>query len=385
MLRWELQENRLTQALQAVQKKGVEILDLTELNPTQVGLTYPPHLLAELADPSILSYHPSPQGLLSARQAVASIYAQKGIRLNPEEIVLTASTSEAYSFLFRLLAEAGDAVLTPQPGYPLLEYLAGLNHLELTSYPLRYQGRWQIDVKVLEARLTERVKAIVLIHPNHPTGNGITRQELEEILSLARRRQMPLIADEVFAEYLFKPNDSLPLTLAGGEEVLTFSLGGISKFLGLPQMKLAWCAVTGPKDQVRSACEKLELIADTYLSVNTPVQSAFPKWLACAEEIQSQIRNRLERNRHFLQGVFRHVAGAELLQAEGGWSAVLRVPAIADEEEFLVRLLEQERLFIHPGYFFDFEESGFLVVSLLTPPARLERGIRILLKSAASS
>jgi hypothetical protein len=375
---WDLTPNRLTQLKEKLLSQGTHVLDLTESNPTKVGLRYPQELLSFLSDPRSLEYEPSPMGLLESRKAVSSIYAAKGVSVPTEQILLTASTSEAYSFLFRLLANPGDEILVPKPSYPLFEYLMGLHDLNAVSYPLIYSGQWTLDLDALSRAMTQRTKAVIAVHPNNPTGSCFTREELQDLRALLRERKVPLIADEVFAEYLgtlYNGRVSPSRTLAGDQETLTFSLGGLSKWMGLPQMKLAWIAATGPSELLRKALERLEVIADTFLSVSTPIQHAFPRWMGIAPLIQDQIRARLSGNRQLLEKRLASHRAVEFLQADGGWNAVLRVPSLKDEEGFVLRLLEEKRLLIHPGYFFDFKEPGFLVISLLVPPESLEKGL----------
>lgn len=382
---WDLTPNRMWRLRQDLERRGVSILDLTESNPTQAGLVYPGGLLEALADPAGLLYEPDAKGALPARQAVASTFARKGARVDPERIVLTASTSEAYSFLFRLLADPGDQVLVPGPSYPLFDYLAQLNDLEQVRYSLRLNGTggWEVDLDQLRKAAGPRSRILVVVHPNNPTGSCLRREDLEELVEFCGRRGLSLVSDEVFAEYLFREDPAIPATLLRESGALHFALGGLSKFLGLPQMKLAWIACGGDSEAARPALERLELIADTTLSVNTPVQTALPAWLKQAAGIQAQIRGRLQENHRLLEGVLQGGPG-RLLPSDGGWSAVLRFPQVQDEEEWCLRLLERWHVWLHPGYFFDFEEPGMLVVSLLTLPARLREGVQRVLRHAGA-
>lgn len=378
---WDLRPNPFSQQLEALREGQVPLLDLTESNPTRVGIRYPSQIAASFIEGELLTYRPDPQGDVVARRAVASIYQKKGVEARPEEIVLTASTSEAYDFLFRLLTNPGDRILVPTPSYPLLTYLADLNNIEVRKYPLRYQGsRWRIDWKELSLQAKGENRLLVLIHPNHPTGSGLTDQEWEKVVGLCREQSMALIVDEVFADYRWEGSAIAP-TLAGNPEVLTFALGGLSKFMGLPQMKLAWILASGPRQERAAALERLQMIADTFLSVNTPVQKAFPLWLDCADEIQTQIRQRLAENRHCLLDQARQGRGLQCLSSDGGWSALLRIPGVEDGQLWVLRLLEEKQVAIHPGYFFDFEEEDIFVVSLLTPPDIFEEGIRRLVSA----
>ena len=382
--RWDLTPNALAQRLNVLRGKGEEVLDLTESNPTRCGFHYSKEFLADLADPAALTYEPSPKGLKVARVAVASVYGKKGAGIDPQRIFLTSSTSEAYSFLFRLLMNPGDELLVPSPSYPLFDYLASLADVKIVSYPLVYQNRWKVDLEELSSKITPKTRLILIVHPNNPTGSCVTKRELVGILQLCARHRIPLIADEVFAEYLDAPNPEIPPTLLGHPEVLIFSLGGISKFLGLPQMKLSWIAATGPEKDLTPALDRLELIADTFLSVATPVQLAFPHWLKRSAAIQSQIRERVSANRRWLLSLAPS-ASIENLHADGGWTAVLRTPGLQDEESFVLRLLEKRRVLLHPGYFFDFDGPGYFVVSLLPEEALFQKGIQLFLEQLHDS
>ena len=374
---WDLTPNKLSEKLAELRSRGEEVIDLTESNPTKVGLQYPDGLLKELAEPRGLLYEPEPRGLLPARKTVAAIYAAKGAAVDPGRIFLTASTSEAYSMLFRLLADPWEQILVPRPSYPLFGYLAGLNDLETVPYPLHLDGgRWSVGMEELEEAMTARTRALVVVHPNNPTGSCLTVEERDRVSALCARRGVALICDEVFAEYLHpagphqRAGRALPATLLKEDGPLTFSLGGLSKWMGLPQMKLSWIACAGPGSQVAGALDRLEVIADTALSVNTPVQAAFPRWAPLAPAIQRQIRDRVQVNRDWMK---------KLLQADGGWSGVLELPGIRDGESWALELLERRRVLVHPGYFYDFDQPGIAVVSLLPPPARFREGIGRLL------
>lgn len=353
------------------------MIDLTVSNPTAVGLAYPPEWVDELADPAVFSYAPDPKGLSLTRRTVAALFSKKGVPVSEDQIILTASTSEAYSWLFRLLADPGGNVLVPVPSYPLFGYLADLNDLEATPYFLRRAGNgpWRLDRESVIAAFDEKTRVVVAVHPNNPTGSALRADEARWLADFCAQRGIALISDEVFADYLHTPDPQIPPTLLGNSGALTFALGGLSKFAALPQMKMGWIACNGPKDDCAQALARLELIADTYLSVNTPVQRAAPAWITQAERIQQPIRTRLSENLKFLReqtttGPWR------LVPSDGGWSAVLHHPALADEEAWAVSLLEKKNVLVHPGFFFDFGQEGFVVVSLLCEPEQFQEGIK---------
>lgn len=350
------------------------MLDLTESNPTRAGFTYPSvEILSGLADPRGLRYEPTPQGLLRAREAVAEHYAARGVAVTPERILLTASTSEAYAYLFKLLADPEDQILSPRPSYPLFEFLAALESVEVRQYPLRYDGAWHIDFHALEAAITARTRAIVVVNPNNPTGSFLKQEELARLDALAAGHGIALISDEVFADYGFGEDPRRVTTLTGDRQALTFSLSGLSKVAGLPQMKLGWMIASGADRE--GAIERLELIADTYLSVATPVQGAAEAMLASAGIVQEQIRERTAANLAFLRAQVPGSA-ANLLQVEGGWYATLQIPRTRSEEEWTLLLLRDHDVLIQPGFFFDFESEAYLVLSLLTEPPTFQAGVR---------
>jgi alanine-synthesizing transaminase len=364
---WDLTPNRLSSLLEARRKRGEVVLDLTETNPTRVGIAYPPDLLAPLADPGALSYEPSPRGLAAAREAVAADHARRGVSVDPRRILLTASTSEAYAWLFKLLCDPGDAVAVPRPSYPLFAYLARLESVDVQPYALSYDGEWHLGPDAVREALTPRTRAVVVVSPNNPTGSYLKRAEAEALLALCAERELAVISDEVFADYAFRADSRRLASLAGDGPALAFSLGGLSKSCGLPQLKLAWIAVSGPERWRRPALERLEVVADTYLSVSTPVQRAAPALLARRAELQRPIAERVVANRDALRRRVGSGSPASLLDAEGGWSAILQVPATHGEEERVTRLLEEQGVLVHPGYFFDFPREAFLALSLLPP------------------
>jgi alanine-synthesizing transaminase len=369
-LDWDVSPNSLARLLEERRAAGARVLDLTESNPTRAGICYPAAILDALRDEKALQYKPWPRGLMSAREAVAAYYAERGREVSPENILLTASTSEAYAFLFKLLADPGDEILTPRPSYPLFEFLAALESVVVRQYPLRYDGVWHIDFGELERAVSPRTRAIVVVNPNNPTGSFLKPDEFARLQSLALDRGIAVLSDEVFWDYRFADASR------GDDRALTFTMSGLSKIAGLPQMKLGWIVVEG--EGAAEAMERLELIADTYLSVATPVQIALPDLLALSRDVREQILGRTRANLDMLRAIS---AGTpfSVLNVEGGWSAILQVPRIRTEQEWALHLLGERGVLVQPGYFFDFESEAFLVVSLLTLPAVFEEGIRRIL------
>ncbi len=377
---WPLAPNRLAQTLQALRQSGARILDLTESNPTRCGFVYPAQeVLASLADARSLSYQPDPRGLVEARLAVTEYYAERGVQIAPEQVFLTTSTSEAYSFAFRLLADPGDNVAAPQPSYPLLDFLARLDSLELVPYCLVYDAAWRLDFESLRTARTPRTRAIVVIHPNNPTGSFVRPEEQRELVDLCSEWSVGLIADEVFADYAIEPggagDQERLATHAGTREVLTLTLSGLSKISGLPQMKLAWIVLSGQEECVKTAQARLELTADTYLSVSAPLAHALPKLLALRRVIQPQISERLRMNLRSLDAQLAAAAPVSRLKVEGGWYAILRLPSLKSDEDWAVELLREDGVLVHPGHFYDFASEGFIVLSLLPPSAIFEEGV----------
>ena len=373
--RWDLRPNRLAERLAAKRAAGARVLDLTESNPTRAGLTGPPDLLSPLARAGALRYEPSAFGLPAARAAVAADFARRGFPLAPDRVLLSASTSEAYAFLFKLLCDPGDEVLVPRPGYPLFEFLATLESVRVRAYPLAHDGEWHLDLAALRSLLGPRTRAIVVVNPNNPTGAYLKREESDALVSLCAERRIALVSDEVFADFALRDDARRAASVARDGPALAFALGGLSKSCGLPQLKLAWTAVTGPEGLVRDALARLEVVADTYLSVSTPVQLAAPELLARREELQAPIRERVRSNLDALRAAVGPGCPATILPPEGGWSAVLRVPATLTEEDRVTRLLEERDVLVHPGYFFDFPAEAYLVLSLLPRPADFAEGV----------
>ena len=400
---WNTEESDLARAHRKRLQAGLPIADLTQSNPTRCGFVYPPSLLAALTDPRALDYDPQPNGLLPARQAVSAYYAAHGVAIDPQQIVLTTSTSEAYSFLFRLLCDPGDEVLILQPGYPLFDFLAALDDVRLKAVPLVYENGWQIDPESIRRAITPRTRAIVVVHPNNPTGHFTKPSEAEQLASLCREFRLSLIVDEVFLDYSFDygfdssfADSSFPVAPAtfarGLPGVPVYVVSGLSKIAALPQMKAAWIVVTAavigpspdqppnnaPDDSPAQALARLEVIADTFLSMNAPIQWALPAWLAGRSAIQQQIRSRVAANLAALDQVIATASAVQRLALEGGWYAVLRIPALNPDDHTVLALLDRG-VWVHPGYFFGLPDSGWLVLSLLAPEAEFSNGVVILI------
>lgn len=381
---WDVEETRLARALRQRHERGLPVLDLTASNPTRCGFRYSEvEILGPLRAREALVYAPNPRGMLGAREAVGRYYAERGAQVLPERVFLTTGTSEGYSWLLRLLCDPGDEVLIAQPSYPLFDFLAQIEDVRLTPYPLVYDDGWQIDLPGLRERVTSRTKAIAVVHPNNPTGHFTRQTEREELETLCAERGLALIVDEVFLDYpCSEGGPPLPGHAGAGSfalgthPVLTFVLSGISKIAALPQMKAAWVVVLGPERDVREAFGRLEVVADTFLSMNAPVQCALPDWLERSGAIQQQIRTRIEANLANLDRILLQNRQATRLEVEAGWYAVLRVPALGSDEELTVRLAEEHGVSVHPGYFFGFPGDGWLVVSLLTPEEEFRPGVQ---------
>ncbi len=377
---WKLTPNRFTEAQQELRAAGMEILDLTISNPTRAGLAYDAEaILNSLISPDALDYDPQPKGLRSAREAVAGYYRQQheGFDVDPESLVLTTSTSEAYSYVFRLLCNPDDEILVPKPSYPLFEFLADLQDVKLVPYPLIYDHGWQIDFPSLYKAVNHRTRAVVVVHPNNPTGSYVSDAERNALNSFCREYKLSLIVDEVFLDYA---HDGVPRsTFAANQEVLTFTLSGLSKISGLPQMKLAWVAASGPNDEVNAALARLEVIADTYLSMNAPIQLATPVLLDQRKNIQPLLLDRLRSNLEELDRQLARQKTCQRLEVEGGWYTVLRVPVTQSDEDLAIDLLRKLSVLVHPGHFYDFPADGFLVVSLITPREIFREGIERML------
>lgn len=364
----DLRPNRISETLRRL---GPPPFDLTVSNPTLVGIAHPADLLAPLADPAGLAYRPDPRGLRSARVAVAAEYRRLGAEVDPDHLVLTASTSEAYAFLFKLLCEPGEAVLAPVPSYPLFEHLAAVEGVGVRPYRLEPEAGWRPDLAELAAA-GDDVRAAIVVHPNNPTGSWVDAADARALAELCARRGWALIADEVFLDYPL--GERLAASFAEPSPALTFALGGLSKSVALPQLKLAWIAVGGPAALAAAARERLEFIADTFLSVGTPVQLALPALLAAGAPVRAAIAARCRANLAALRVAAAACPAVSVLPPDGGWSAAVRIPAVVGEEELVLALLERDGVSVQPGYFFDFPRDGYLVVSLLPPPAVFAAG-----------
>jgi alanine-synthesizing transaminase len=371
---WNLAGNRLSEALARHRVGGKRLFDLTASNPTECGFAYDSKaILAALRHPAALRYEPNPKGLESARLAVTEYYSARGVAISAENIVLTTNTSEAYSFVFRLLCNPGDELLIPAPSYPLFGFLADIQDVKVVRYPLVYDHGWQIDFHSLQQAITPRTRGVIVVNPNNPTGHFVKVSELARLNDLCAAREMAIVADEVFLDFAL--GDANTVSFAGNTGALTFAMSGLSKIAGLPQMKMAWVIASGPERLKRQALERLEVIADTYLSPNAPVQLATPAFLQQRHGFQKQAMARVRTN---LAELDRRLAGQKTcsrLEVEGGWYAVLRVPAMGSDEELAIELLTKQDVYVHPGHFFDFGAEGYLVVSLIGREEEFAEGI----------
>jgi aspartate/methionine/tyrosine aminotransferase len=372
---WDFRPTDLTAHLADLRARGVEVIDLTESNPTRCGFDYHPHLtLDPLSTRRSLVYEPHPKGILLARRAIADFYAHQGIKVDPERIFLTAGTSEAYTFLFRLLCNGRDSVILPKPGYPLLDYLCQINDVLPRHVHLRREEGWKYDLELISVELAARSKALVLIHPNNPTGSYVRSPEREQICAMVSASHSALIVDEVFHAFDLSKNTPAP-SFASTDECLTFTLNGISKLLGLPQLKLAWIVVSGPPEEIEDALRRLEVIGDLFLSVSTPVQQALPVLLQDPAGMMEQIRSRLRKNALRLTELSNSHPAIEVALPEGGWHALITLPLARSAHDWSLHLLDVHQTLVHPGELFDFEEEGIVVVSLLQKQDIFEEGI----------
>ena len=378
---WRLEPNRFAEAVEQHRRSARTLFDLTSSNPTTCGFIYPEErIFAALSDRRSLRYEPESCGWRRAREAIANYYSgRSGFfagagALDPDHIVITSSTSEAYTYVFRLLCDVEDEILAPTPSYPLFEYIAGLADVRQAHYPLVYDGGWHIDFPAFSAALTDRSRAVLVVHPNNPTGSFVKKDEAERLAQLCARRDLATVADEVFLDY--SDGSGRPASFAFESPVLTFTLSGLSKISLLPQMKLAWVVVSGPDALVREASQRLEVISDTYLSPSTPGQLALAEWLAIRGSLQAQMRQRVHSNLAFLDAMLRKDGSVNRLKREGGWYAVLRVPVTGTDEDLAIQLLHVGSVLVHPGHFFDFPKEGFLVISLIANEDEFREGAR---------
>jgi alanine-synthesizing transaminase len=377
---WNLKPNRLAEALARHKSGGRRLLDLTASNPTECGFTYDAAAIARaLSNPAALQYHPDPRGLKTAREAVSHYYSERKVQLSPDDLLLTVSTSEAYSYIFCLLCNPGDQLLVPAPSYPLFDFLADLNDVKLTRYALFYDHGWHIDLHALRQAITPQTRGIIVVHPNNPTGHYTSPEEVAALNAICSDHKIAIIADEVFLD--FSLTGAPQPSFVANNPALTFTVSGISKICGLPQMKLAWLAVNGPQELKTGALSRLELIADTYLSMNAPIQLAAPSLLEQRGSFQQQLMARVRSNLAALDKDLAQQCTVSRLEIQGGWYAVLRVPATRSDEELALELLEKHDVYVHPGHFYDFPGDGYLVVSLITPEQEFSEGVRRILAS----
>ena len=375
---WNLAENRLAQALAEHRRSGRLLLDLTLSNPTDAGFAYNSSaILSALQNTASLHYEPTSQGLLSAREAVAHYYSEKGIHISPADLFLTTSTSEAYSWLFRLLCNPGDEVLIPAPSYPLFDFLADISDVKLVRYPLLYDYGWQIDFASFEKAITPRARAAIVVHPNNPTGQYAKPREQAQLSAICTQQGLALIADEVFLDFSIERSSAN--SFVAQTNALAFALDNISKLCGLPQMKSAWIALSGPQKLKNGARQRLEVIADSYLSMNAPVQHALPAFLATRSQFESQLLLRVRANLVFLDQEIAKQRTCSRLVFDAGWNVVLRVPATRSDEDLTLGLLERHGVLVHPGHFYDFSHDGFLVLSLIVAEREFAEGVQSLL------
>jgi aspartate/methionine/tyrosine aminotransferase len=387
---WNLNPNRYTEVLEVHRRSGRELLDLTASNPTTVGLRYrEEELLQALAHREALTYEPQPKGLLSAREAIAAYYLGRGSRVSSHDLILTTSTSEAYTFVFRLLCNPGEVLLAPTPSYPLFDFLADLQDVKLVPYDLVYDHGWQIDFHSLQAAIESvqaaggKCRAVLVVHPNNPTGSYVKPHEGERLNRICTANEMAIIADEVFLDYSLVQTPAL--TFSASNDVLTFTLSGLSKISAVPQMKVAWIAVSGPDSLKAEALLRLEVIADTYLSMNAPVQLGVPVMLEERHNIHRQLMYRIRENLAELDSQLAAQKLCQRLEVEGGWYAVLRVPVTGPDEDLAIRLLQETNVLVQPGHFYDFPAEGYLVLSLITDPQTFREGISRALQFIASN
>ena len=384
---WSVTENRYAAGVKRARAEGRKLIDLTASNPTHLNFNFDSRaILSALSRTESLYYEPDPQGLPFARKAVAEYYNSSRVRhhaasVSPEQIFLTTSTSEGYSYLFRLLCDPGDEILVPRPSYPLFEFLADIQDVQLRAYELFYDHGWHTDTGELDKAITQRTRAVLIVNPNNPTGSFAHNNDLEKLISLCKDRQLALISDEVFLDYELEGRAEV--SAAFSQECLSFALSGLSKISCLPQMKLAWIVMNGPQELKDQARVRLEIISDTYLSVNAPIQHALGELLRQGDHLQAQLKRRALSNLEFLDQQLRSIASIERLKVEGGWYGVLRVPAKKSDEDLAIELIERAGVVVHPGHFYDFQKDGYLIVSLITREEGFRKGILSILEIAA--
>jgi len=375
---WDLHPNRLSQALARHRAAKKPLIDLTASNPTTVGFHYDARTLKRaLSKSATRPYDPDAKGLLPARRAVAAYYAARKIKISPDDIILSTSTSEAYSFVFRTLCNPGDEILVPAPSYPLFSYLADIQDVRLARYPLLYDHGWQLDFHALEQALTPRTRGIIVVNPNNPTGHFTKLTEIAKLNHICSTRRLALIADEVFLDFPLRAKN--PPSLAGNPAALTFTMSGLSKISGLPQVKAAWLVTSGPDPWKSQALARLDMIADTFLSMNTIVQAAMPEFLRHCRAFQNQLIARVQKNLAELDRQLSAQKSCTRLELEGGWYATLRVPATRPDEDLAIALITTKGVYVHPGHFYDFPNDGYMVLSLITPEGKFKKGINLLL------
>ncbi|GAC1663563.1 MAG: pyridoxal phosphate-dependent aminotransferase [Candidatus Acidiferrum sp.] len=353
---------------------GKALLDLTASNPTECGFKYDGEaILRALSNSAALRYQPTARGLTAAREAVCEYYLSQGAQVGVDDVFLLTSTSEAYSIVFRTLCDPGDEILIPEPSYPLFSFLADIQDVRAVTYPLIYDYGWQIDFHALKKSITPRTRGVVVVHPNNPTGHFCKAGEMSELDRLCAENGVAVVADEVFLDFALK--GSAPASFASGGEALTFTMSGISKMAGLPQMKAAWLVVSGGEEFKAAAMARLEVITDTYLSMNAPVQLALPTFLGQRESFVEQVMARVRLNLSELDGQLAKQEKCKRLAVDGGWYVVLRVPATGSDEEVAIQLLRDKSVYVHPGHFYDFTGEGFLVLSLITPAKTFAEGV----------
>lgn len=376
-----MQQNRISKLIE--NRNRLEIVNLTESNPTQVGFDYNiDFITSSLTRPESIFYEPDPKGLLEARESVCNYYKARKVKVELDNIFLTASTSEAYTFLFKLLADPGEQVLVPIPSYPLFEHLAQAETIKAVPYNLYYDGDWHIDIYSIKKAINSSVKAIIIVSPNNPTGSCLKKDELDQIIEICLEHQIALISDEVFSDYTYQESEQRVKTIAEVDQILSFTMSGLSKVAGLPQIKLGWVVVNGPSNIATEAMLRLEFIADLFLSVSTPVQHAARSLFESVSHIQTQIKERVLSNRTWLQSQLGKESVCSLLSAEAGWYSIIQVPNVMTEEEMILQILEQENVLIHPGYFFDFASEGWLITSLIVEQEKFKEAMGRILSRA---